>query len=540
MSNRLMRGLGSRVAVGLAVLAFPLIATGAAQAALAGATPAQFTGVPNLRSATINFDGVSNAVQVCFDKTLKTATGSNGFELGGYRADNLLNSVSFSLDQNNPNCEVAFYNSASLNDPNLYTFLEVTPGTVIANSPATGNLADSVALTGSTSHDGTTGVTNQSNLVGVLVPDSVHLATNSLTYVFDRTTTTDMGQASHTNFRFETASGTLCNGVALLGGNNSSAITVAFNPACASVADAVRAGEQNNIPLGGTAAVFAAQDIATPYYSPTEYVVLPNCASPCATSRPDLMSAALGTNDDQIVFTFDKNVIVNPGLTTHFFAELENGNIIPSNGATLTAPNQVTATYAGDLSNKAEFAVEAWADLGTTFAADNLTPTGESLPGTANIGDNAGAFADGFTSAPDSFGVSINHTNGQVIVNLDDRITAVNPGALKLYTAQGLPIGIAPSSESFNSSAGPGPEAVTLQYSPSGITNATALAIGQGAFVGPCPFGGTCKTAFSSNVLDSQSVPQIDDPPNGAAILHAYKVWKARHHRHLKHTRHHR
>ena len=152
MSNRLKRGLGPRMAVGLAVLAFPLLASGAAQASLAGATPAQFTGVPNLRSATINFDGVSNAVQVCFDKTIKTASGTTGFMLGGYRAGNLLNSMNFSLDQNNPNCEVVFYDSSLLSDPNQYTFLEVAPGTVTANSPATPNLADSVALTGSTSH----------------------------------------------------------------------------------------------------------------------------------------------------------------------------------------------------------------------------------------------------------------------------------------------------------------------------------------------------------------------------------------------------
>ncbi len=239
MSHRLMRGLGSRLAVGLAVLVFPLVVTGAAQAALAGATPAQFTGVPNLRSATIDFDGVSNAVQVCFDKTIKTAGGTTGFFLGGYRAANTLNSGSFSLDQNNPNCEVVFYNSAALSDVNLYTYVRVAAGTVTANSPATPNLADSVAITGSTSHDGTTGITSQSNLVGVLVPDSVHLSTNSLTYVFDRTTHVAVAG----DFAFETASGAILHRRGDLGGNDSKVITIAFSPACgATVANAVRAG----------------------------------------------------------------------------------------------------------------------------------------------------------------------------------------------------------------------------------------------------------------------------------------------------------
>ncbi len=560
MSNRLKRGLAPRLAVGLAVLAFPLLAAGVAQAALAGATPAQFTGVPNLRSATIDFDGVSNAVDVCFDKTIKTASGTAGFFLGGYRADNLLPSLSFSLDQNNPNCEVVFFTTA-IADENQYTFLEVAPGTVTANSPATPNLADSVAVTGSTSHSGTTGVTTQSNLVGVLVPDSVHLSTNSLTFVFDKNThvlgTAPAYPAGASHFFYETASGALCEGQAVISGQDTNVITISFNVGAgftclvgtsASVGDSVRAGEENLVPLGGTAAVYADQDPKgaapkSPYYSPTEWTVMPNCASPCTTSRPDVTSAALGSNNDQIVFTYDRDVIVDPGFAPFFLAELTNGKIVRATGATLTAPNQVTATFGGDLSNKAEFAVEAWADFGTTYAADNITASGLGLPGTANIGDNAGAFGDGFTTAPDSFGVSINHSNGQVIVNLDDRISAVNPGALTLYTAQGLPIAITPTSESYDSSAGPGPLAVTLQYSPSGITNATALQIGQDAFVGPCPSTSTCTTKFSSLHADAESVPQIDDPPNSAAILKAYTALRAthqKHHRHLKHQKHHR
>jgi hypothetical protein len=533
-----MRGISPRLAVGLAVLAFPLLASGAAQASLAGATPAQFTGVPNLRTATLNFDGVSNVVQVCFDKTIKTASGTTGFLLGGYRAGNLLNSLSFSLDQNNPNCEVVIYNSALLSDQTQYTFLEVAPNTVTANSPATSNLADSVALTGSTSHSGTTGVTTNPNLVGVLVPDSVHLSTNSLTFVFDKA-----AHATANRFDFETAAGSVCVGQAVIGGQNSTTVTVSFNTGggftcilggtATSVSQAVRA-------LVVSGGVTALQDVGAPFTSPTEATILPNCTSPCPTSHPDLTGAVLGANNDQIVFTFDKNVVVDPGLVvngqTAFRAELANGQIVASTGATLTGPNQITATYTGDLGNKAEYAVEAWAN-GGALAADNITATGFSLPGAVNIGGNAGAFADGFTTAPDSFGVSINHTSGQVIVNLDDRISGLNPGAMTLFTAQGLPIGIAPTSESFNSSAGPGPLAVTLQYSPSGITNATALQIGQGAFTGPCPAGGSCTTPFSTNVLDSQSVPQIDDPPNSAAILHAYKAYQAKHHKHLKHHR---
>ena len=84
MSNRLKRGLAPRLVVGLVVLAFPLLAAGAANAALAGATPAQFTGgTPNLRSATIN-STYSNVVEVCFDRTINGIFTFNGFLLGGH------------------------------------------------------------------------------------------------------------------------------------------------------------------------------------------------------------------------------------------------------------------------------------------------------------------------------------------------------------------------------------------------------------------------------------------------------------------------
>ncbi len=97
-------------------------------------------------------------------------------------------------------------------------------------------------------------------------------------------------------------------------------------------------------------------------------------------------------------------------------------------------------------------------------------------------------------------------------MNLDDRLSAAPVlGDIVPYTAQGLPVAIAPTSVSYNSSAGPGPIAVTLQYSPSGITNVTALQFNQGAFTGP--------VISSVRRHDQQSVPQIDDPPNSAAIL---------------------
>ena len=67
-----------------------------------------------------------------------------------------------------------------------YTAVEVDANVVAANSGLNSNDSDSVALTGSATHAGTTGVTTGPNLVGVLPPTGTNITTNSLTFVFDK------------------------------------------------------------------------------------------------------------------------------------------------------------------------------------------------------------------------------------------------------------------------------------------------------------------------------------------------------------------
>ena len=86
MPNRLKRASFARLAVGLAVLAFPLLATSVAQASIAGAIPSTTTIHPDIRSATVDPFAGPTGVRVCFDKTLNTTLVANGFLLGGYRA----------------------------------------------------------------------------------------------------------------------------------------------------------------------------------------------------------------------------------------------------------------------------------------------------------------------------------------------------------------------------------------------------------------------------------------------------------------------
>ena len=184
MPHRLKRASLVRLTVGLAALAFPLLATGAAQAAIAGATPASTPGLPDVRSATL-IDPLHT--DVCFDKTLANGSGvAADFHLVGYRAGNVsAAATSAPLDPTNNQCVMLTW-PASIGDQTQYTAVEVALNAVKANATGAGNLGDAVALTGSTTQAGTRGVTTAPNLVGILAPTDVNLVTNTLTFVFDK------------------------------------------------------------------------------------------------------------------------------------------------------------------------------------------------------------------------------------------------------------------------------------------------------------------------------------------------------------------
>ncbi len=518
MPERLKRVTLARLVVGLAVLAFPLLTTGAAQAAIAGASPAVTSSRPDLRSATILS---ATSVEVCTDKTLN-GVGAGSFLIGGYRASNTKPNTGAATDPTNTNCAIATW-PATIGDINQYTFVTAIAGGYFANAGTVPNQADSVALTGSTSHSGTTGVEVAPNLIGILAPDGAHQIANSLTFVFDKAAVVN----SAADFFFETSGGNLCTGASVLAGSGSTTVTIMMSTTTsfggatcsgATVVQAVRGGVFVN-------GVTPVQDFGVT--NPNESVVLPNCASPCATSRPDLVSAVLGSDDDSIVFTFDHPVVVVGSGAGAFQADLANATQINSTGAVGTGTNTVTANFGGTLSPLAEYAVWAWAQNGAVEAADNATPSGANLPGSTPIGDNAGAFASGFTTGPDVFGVSMNKTTGAVVANLDQRIKTVATGNIAVIGLDGNVIATATPSTNFNSSAGPGPATLTLNYPPSQLTNATMLQFLPGALT--TSLGGAT----------GQNVSQIVEAVQSGAILKAYRAYEKKHQKHHSSKKHH-
>ncbi len=526
MAIRPKRASLTRVIIGLASLAFPLIATGAAQAALAGATPATTTQRPDLRSATINPTAGSTGVEVCFDKVLNTiGAGPGAFHLVGYRAGNVSAAASNAfIDQTNTQCAIVVF-PASVGDLAQYTAVEVDPSAVIGNSALALNLADSVGLTGSTSHAGTTGVTTAPNLVGILAPTGTNIGTNSLTYVFDKTTSTAV-PPNPADFFYVDPAGNTCTGAAVIAGAGTTTLTVAFGP-CAggsTVATAARGGVF-------VSAVTSASDPAS--NSPNQSVVLPNAPNGGTTQVPDLVSAVINSDQDTVTYTFDKNVVLNGTGVGTFQVDLAFANNATSTGATANGGTTVVARFSGNLSVQSEFGVIAWVSQNAVKNADNPGGNGNA-PGSANVGDNAGAFARAFTTGPEVFGATASKSTGAVTVNLDDRISASSAGNVTLYDTSGNAIAAPAPAVSFNSSAGPGPAVATLQYPASSLTNLGSVQFNQGAFSEPAVSAGKVWSP-----ADAQNIQQIVSPVSSAAILKGYKAYKAhKAHHHTSHKKH--
>ena len=190
MAFRLRGALFARLAVGAVVLV-PLLGAGSAQAAVAGALPLNSQFRPDLSSATLV---TASTVQFCFDKTLSQALVLNpsNFVLMGYSSFDNTSALAATrpvppagtavYDLNNTSCVDVTYPSkvgGQTVDYNQYTIGSIGVGAVQSLSGAQLADADSTALTGSTTNNGTTGNTTAPDLTGVSI-DRTHNIVNNI------------------------------------------------------------------------------------------------------------------------------------------------------------------------------------------------------------------------------------------------------------------------------------------------------------------------------------------------------------------------
>jgi len=478
MAYRLKRAWIARIAVGMAAVAFPLLAVGSAQAAIAGANPEVTQSRPDLVSATA-LDGTN--VDYCFDKVLNNPGGFPGanFSLGGYRAGRTVTATFGLLEQTvdtTGKCiRVTFPTSGAgaIGDIGQYTIAGVAAGTVQSASLATNLTPDNTALTVpaalAPTHNGTTGFTIGPDLVGVL-PDPT---TNTIIYTFDQAINTATPPVSG-NFGFVTPGAlTLCGGTGTPVVSGNQVIVLFPTPVVCPVSNAVRA-------VVLTGAVSAAADPGVP--NPPEAAIVPGSSG--VTSTPDLTGATLESNGTAIDYTFDKNV----GVTTPaaFQAVMSTSAVLPATSATVIAATGTSTTIRAvfqtgtiSMSQFNEYAV--WGSVSGGAVTEASPPNLANLPDAKPVGDNAGAFSRGFTTGADAFAATDSKSTGIVTIALDQRIfAAAGPGVFAVDNT-GLPVAAGAGGSVSIPTQAAGPETITVQFSPGQVTTMTNLFMAAGA-----------------------------------------------------------
>jgi hypothetical protein len=555
------------MAVCTAVLAIPLLGAGTSQAAMGGALPLTSTFRPDLRTVTLV---ASNAAQFCFDKTLNSAalaaTPAKDFGLGGYEspangdyaftsATAITQAVSAVLDDTNPMCvDVVFPTkpapfapptiAGGSADLNQYTFGSVAANAVLTNTHAETNDADSTALTGSTTNNGTTGNTVEPDLTGVVINTSF----NTVNYVFNKNLG-GLNVGALKGFFLINSAGQICREDTAANITFSANVATVVFPTVAGgdctsftafpkpVNAAVRAGVDSGVADAATAIGFPNQDAQT--------VIVPGTSG--TTGLADLISAVVSSDGNTIAYTFDKPIGTVPTPAdfqlTGGEGDLAFGTGTPTISNTATTGTVTVPFASGSTFN--EYDVKASVIPGAVTVLNE--PASGNTYGSVPVGDNAGAFARGFTTGPDATGVTFNSTTGQAVVSFDQRVDLVttppNPAGFILLDQDGTPVASAAATGATGVPSAAGPVQITVSFPPAAFAVAKALEICgppdnintvlAGTFLAPteCVAGVTGGTVHSGHLPGNGSWPnvqQIVSPFATSAVLRpgAKAHWK--------------
>jgi len=528
MASRFRRTTFVRLAVGAAALAIPLFAAGSAVAAMGGAIPLTSTNRPDLRTVTLVS---SSGVQFCFDKPLNQATALTGaeFVLGGYNptSNTTQNNTrtpaagAVKYDLTNANCVDAVYQTPAGDDLNQYTYGSVGADAVTGLNTANFNQADSTALTGSDTHNGTTGNTVAPDLVGVTTNPTF----NTVSYVFNK----NIGNVpAGSFFQIVDTGGNTCPS-ALAPTVSGNSVTVTFPANCPlpfqagnSVNNAVRAvalaGAVQNATAGGE------------FNNDFEEAIVPGFSG--TTAKPDLVSAMVEPSGGAVDYNFDQPI--GAATASGFQIDLANNSIATGASATITN-TPTTGTVRVTFLNGANFneydvkATVAPGDATALNGAPALTSTGGSVP----VGDNAGAFARGFTSGPDAVQTTFNTGTGDVTVTFDQRVFVTDPpvpAGFVLLDQNGTAIVAGAGQTVTVVPAAAGPMQVVVHFGLSQPTMALAKALEicgppTDVFTGVnIPAECTSAGATGGSVFTSSDATPFPDEPNVQQILSPFAV----------------
>jgi hypothetical protein len=460
----------ARLAVGLVALGAPFLGASVAQGALGTSTTLSLGSINRPVLTSVTATGDTGLVSYCFATPSSLAvTGpyvTTDFWLGGY--DDSFRQEPVTVSQESNNCVQATFAQGQRTQDSYGGVEEDATFVIVGGSPI-GNEADGAPLNGSVSHNGTRGLTTGPDLQTVLKPGS-----NRLTFVYDQNVQEDTlcssppcateeflfydqaGNLHGNGFSFANGAGPVIVAVSdnlvtvQYNATNGDAVndaTVALNPRRAD-------GETGGGPIDSSGPLRADTPFGGSNRNPSLSVAVPGSSG--NTDQLDLVGGVAATrlvangDSNQIAFQFDGNVaLTSTGLNSPgecFAAVISNAQSEFAESATATG-NTVTATFSdGDgLQQFSEMVVAA--SVLNQECVQSTTGGVFNTFGGKPVGNNADAFALGYTDGPDALGLS--RSGGDMRVRVDQRVDPgeiTELGCINLINAQGAPFGPSPSS----------------------------------------------------------------------------------------------
>jgi hypothetical protein len=274
-------------------------------------------------------------------------------------------------------------------------------------------------------------------------------------------------------------------------------------------------------------------------------VIVPGTSG--TTGLADLISAVVASDGNTIAYTFDKPIGTVP-VPADFQVTSAEGDPAFGTGTPTISNTATTGTVTVPFASGSQFNeydVKASVFPGAVTVLNE--PGSGNTFGSVAVGDNAGAFARGFTTGPDATGVTFNSTSGQAVVSFDQRVDLVttppNTLGFVLLDQDGTPVASAPATGATGIPSAAGPVQITVSFPPAAFAVAKALEICgppdnintrlAGTFAAPaeCPAGVTGGTVFSDHLPccgEWPNVQQIISPFATSAVLRpgARAHWK--------------
>ncbi len=449
----------------LAIAAVPLVAPGAANAAMGGALPIQTSLRPDLISATIqNVDANAGTqtVRFTFDKNIGSQPTAANFRIGTYSASNSNGIPADSATRSGANTADAVFSATGDIDITQYTFAEIGApnfGTSELNGAVNGlangasNVPDATALIGSTTNNGTAGHTTGPDLTGI----TVNVGAQQVNYIFDQKINSAVFLPG---FHIQNVDGSVN----------------AASPTAASVAGNVATITFASGTIGvNMVRAYTDAAIVTALSDNTGNPLL-SAARPGSggfTNKPDLQSATVINNGGSIVFTYDQPVTA--GTTVPVVIRSDGGGTSLTPDATITGGNSLGFTI-GSGAGFNEYFVVASSPAGVATGAGGFS-SAAGIP----VGGNVGALGSGFAVAPEALKVTFDNATGVASVLLDQRFTGSSQGQFTLVDDTGNALAATPTNISGGGSPFAGQVTAKAQFTPAQLSGARGLLLKQGA-----------------------------------------------------------